>query len=148
MIGLLKTIVTKLGGIDVSQKNHIDTFTESKIGNIKGEQIAKAKDGSGIWIDFQELGGYNYLNAIVVSTNNIKTKNGCILHFNSEKGSELKLISDTKEIESNFSNVSNRWFTEVCFHITDINIDSITNKSSKTIKLEYKKSVIDFETLK
>ena len=148
MIGLLKTIVTKLGGIDVSQKNHIDTFTESKIRNIKGEQIAKAKDGGGIWIDFQELGGYNYLNAIIVSTKNIKTKNGCILSFNSEKNKQLKLVSDTQEIESNFSNVSNRWFTEVCFHITDINVDTITNKKSKIIKLEYKKTILDFETLK
>ena len=60
--------------------------------------------------------------------------------------------SDTKEIESNYSNVSNRFITEISFDITNLNIDYIlepnqeeivTQLIPKSIKIQLYKAVLD-----
>lgn len=146
MISLLKTIVTKLGGVDTSEKNHLDTFTENRILNVPGEQIASIENG-GIWIDFQELSDYHFINIIVIGKKKFKTFDGCELVFTSNN-SELKLISDSKEIASDFSNVSNRWITQIDFDITNINIDMIIKKEANLVHLNFKKDSETFEILK
>lgn len=146
MISLLKTIVTKLGGVDTSEKNHIDTFTENRILNVPGEQIASIENG-GIWVDFQELSDYYFMNIIVIGKKKFKTFEGCELVFTSNN-SELKLISDSKEIASDFSNVSNRWITQIAFDITNINIEMIVNKEANSVHLSFKKDSETFEIIK
>lgn len=146
MISLLKTIVTKLGGVDTSEKNHVDTFTENRILNVPGEQIASIENG-GIWIDFQELSDYHFMNIIVIGKKKFKTFDGCELVFTSNN-SELKLISDSKEIVSDFSNVSNRWITQIDFDITNINIDMIIKKEANLVHLNFKKDSETFEIIK
>ncbi|WP_298138842.1 hypothetical protein [Flavobacterium sp.] len=146
MISLLKTIVSKLGGVDTSEKNHVDTFTENRILNVPGEQIASIENG-GIWVDFQELSDYHFMNIIVIGKKKYKTFEGCELVFSSNS-SELKLISDSKEIASDFSNVSNRWITQVDFDITNINIDMIINKEANQVHFNFKKDSETFEIIK
>ena len=146
MIKILKSIVTKLGGVDVSEKNHVDTYTEKRITTVKGTQIASSENG-GIWIEYQELAGYTFLNAIVVGQNDLKTFNGCELVF-SGNGFEQKLISDTQEIESDSSNVSNRWITQIAIDVTDINVDFIENKTTTTVQLNCKKVKEIFNIIK
>lgn len=146
MLKLLKILVTKLGGVDTDPSTHIDTFTEERINTIIGEKIAKSKNG-GIWTRFQELAGYTYLDAVIVGEKDIKNFNGCSLTFIDKENEVAKLQSDTREIESTFSNVSNRWITEVSFDISGINIDYIIEKKSTHIKLEYKKRHEMFETV-
>lgn len=146
MISLLKTIVTKLGGVDTSEKNHVDTFTENRILNVPGEQIASIENG-GIWVDFQELSDYHFMNIIVIGKKKFKTFEGCELVFTSNN-SELKLISDSKEIASDFSNVSNRWITQIAFDITNINIDMMIKKEANLVHLNFKKDSETFDITK
>jgi hypothetical protein len=146
MIKILKAIVTKLGGVDTSEKNHVDTYTENKIINVPGEQIASIENG-GIWIEFQDLAGYNFMNIIAIGKKKYKTFDGCELVFVSDN-SELKLISDSREIESDFSNVSNRWITAISFDVTNQNIDMITNKEATKVNLNFKKDSESFEIIK
>jgi hypothetical protein len=143
---ILKTIVTKLGGVDVSEKNHVDTYTESRISNVRGIQIAYSETG-GIWIEYQELANYVFLNAIVIGQNNLKSWEGCELVFLGNNF-EQRLVSDTLEIESDSSNVSNRWITHIAFDITDINIDFIKNKIADTVQLKSKKIKEIFNIIK
>ena len=146
MIRILKSIVTKLGGVDVSQRNHVDTFTENKIINVRGMQIASSENG-GIWIEYQELAGFRFLNTIIIGQFNMKTYDGCQLTFLGGN-IEITIISDTKEIESDSSNVSNRWITNVAFDVTDINTDFIETKAADTVQLTYKKSSETFNIIK
>lgn len=147
MLGLFKNLVTKLGGIDTSHRNHVDTFTEERILEVKGEKIAKSNYGGGIWIQFQELSDYVYLNVSVVNQTKIKTNKGCNLTFYGGETEILKLESDTKEIESVFSNVSNRWITEISFDVTQVNFNFLENKTATTVKLTYKKTTEIFESI-
>lgn len=146
ILKILKAIVPKLGGIDVSEKSHVDTYTENKMIRVDGIRIA-ASDRGGIWIEYQDLAGYTFLNIIVIGQYNLKTLEGCELIF-SGSGFEHKLVSDTKEIESDFSNVSNRWITRIAFDVTDINVDFIENKTADTIELIGKKSKEIFNAIK
>lgn len=145
-ISILKSIVTKLGGVDTSEKNHVDTFTENRIANVSGEQIASSENG-GIWIEFQELSGYHFMDIIVIGKKKFKTFDGCELVFISDN-SDLKLLSDTKEIESDFSNVSNRWITQIAFDITTTNIEMIRKKEANQAHLNFKKDSETFEIIK
>lgn len=106
-------LLADLGNVKAMQRTHVDTVTESKIENVKGEKIATSVNG-GIWAAIHELSDYTFLDLIVIGTMKIKTFKGCEILFDGNKN-ELKLISDTKEIESGFSNVSNRYITEISF---------------------------------
>ena len=138
MISILKKIVTKLGGVDTSEKNHVDSYTENQIFTVEGEQIASIENG-GIWMELQELADYHFMNCIVIGKTKFKTFDGCELIFTVNNES-LTLASDSQEIESDFSNVSNRWITRISFDITHQNIEMITNKSANSVNLKFKKN--------
>lgn len=120
-------ILGALGNIRALERTHVDTYTEDLIQNVSGQKIAESIDGQ-LWVDFQELAGYNFLEATILSRENIKTFNGGRLVFNRIK-EELVLDSDITEIESDYSNVSKRWMTKVSFIITKDNIKFIEEKS-------------------
>lgn len=145
MLGLLKIIVSKLGGIDTSESNHVDEFTENKMSTISGKQIAFSENG-GIWIEFQELSEFNFMNTIVIGTKKLKTFEGCELDFIFEK-SEFKLLSDTREIESDYSNVSNRWITNITFDTTEIEIERLMQEAI-SLKISGKNYTESFQILK
>jgi len=142
----LDLFLANMGNLKAMQRNHTDTFTESKIENIKGEKIASSENG-GIWIEFQELAEYHFMNVIIVGKKKIKTFNGCELVFVG-KENEMKLKSDMQEIVSDFSNISNRWITFLSFDITDLNIDFILNKEAEKATLYFKKDSEIFDILK
>ena len=50
----------------------MDTFTENRIVNVPGEQIASIENG-GIWVNFQELSDYHFMNIIVIGKKKFKT---------------------------------------------------------------------------
>lgn len=146
MIKLLKKIVVQLGGVDVSEKNHVDTYTENNIESVKGEKIATFRNG-GIWISFSELNDYHFMEIHIVGFQNYKTYNGATLHFIKDKKLISQLISDCKEIESNFSNVSNRYITTLSFDVTSINLDFLLNKVADTIIFKCKNKEEEFEVI-
>lgn len=145
MLYLFKKLVVKLGGVDTSERNHVDVFTEERITDVIGDKIASHEKG-GIWIKVQELAEFHFLNVTIVGTQNLKTLKGITFHFiTNNKTYELK--SDTKEIESDFSNVSNRWITQFSFDITEIDFDTMLTEGN-TIEVKSNKQTEVFTVLK
>ncbi|WP_396148699.1 hypothetical protein [Flavobacterium sp.] len=142
----LDLLLADLGNPAAIKRNHIDTVTESKIENVKGEKIASSING-GIWAEINELSEYSFLDIIIIGNRKMKTFEGCEIIFQGAE-KELKLISDTKEIESNYSNVSNRFITEISFDITNLNIDYILDREAEIVTLKHKKEVEIFKVLK
>ena len=130
-------VLAGLGNIRAMERNHVDTFTEEKIQNIKGKKIAESNFGQ-LYITFQNLTGYEFLNAIVLSGSNIKTFKGCDLVLE-QQGQQTIIPSDTKDIESDYSNVSNRYMTKLSFIINTSQKKMITNGQFDTIYINYKK---------
>lgn len=129
-------VLAALGNIKAMERLHVDTFTEDKINNIKGEKIAESNEGI-IYTTINELNGYLFLETTVLSRVNIKTFKGATLTFSGQV--DFELSSDTLEIESNFSNVSNRFMTEISFDITQEEIKQIKAKHYEKIILKFKK---------
>ena len=145
MLYLFKKLVVKLGGVDTSERNHVDVFTEERITDVIGDKIASHETG-GIWIKVQELAEFHFLNVTIVGSKNFKTHKGITFHFISN-GITYELHSDTKEIESDFSNVSNRWITQFSFDITEIDFDTMLTEG-KTIEVKNNKQTEVFTILK
>ena len=146
VVKAIDKILSKIGFIGSMERTHVDTFTEDRIQNIKGELIAKSNYGQ-IWFKHQELGGYFILNTIIISGTNIKSEIGSELVFKSDKELHLVLKSDEKKIESNFSNVSNRWITEISYYIKKTDIDFINERLFDTIQLDFKNNSMPFLVL-
>jgi len=129
-------VLAAFGNIRAMERLHVDTVTEEKIENIGGDKIAESQEGV-IYGGIDELNGYLFLETMILSGINLKTFKGATLGF---KGpSPFKLKSDTQEIESDFSNVSNRFMTRVSFDITEDEIQLIKDKKYDTVVLQVKK---------
>lgn len=113
-----------------------DEVTESYIQNIGGDKIATSEDVE-IHAGIDELNGYLFLETLMLSRVNIKSKNGATLNF--EGQTSFKLSSDTQEIKSEFSSASNRFMTKVSFDITEKEIKHIKNGKYDTVTLTFKK---------
>lgn len=138
-------ILAAFGNMKAMQRTHVDTYTENRISEIEGTQIA-GNNSLGVWIEFNELAGYQFLELTMLSRTPIKTFKGIELSF---LGGELEMFmdSDTKEIESDFSNVSNRWITHISFEVNDEDIDFIKKKEYEVVRITHKKTIIDFRVL-
>lgn len=140
MLNIFKKLVVKLGGVDTSEKNHVDVFTEERITDVIGDKIASHEAG-GIWIKVQELAEFHFLNVTIVGNKNFKTNKGITFNFIG-KDKTYELHSDTKEIESDFSNVSNRWITQFSFDITEIDFDTMLTEGNTIEVMSHKQNEV------
>lgn len=142
----LDLLLGSFGNLEAMERNHVDVYTENRIKATVGEKIAFSKTG-GIWIEYQELAGFNFMNCTFITQKSMKTLKGCSLHFLCNE-SVLELNSDTLEIESDYSNVSNRWISHVAFDVTTIDLSVIENKLSEQIILNFNNTKEEFITSK
>jgi hypothetical protein len=143
----LTKILVGLGNNKALEKAHETTFSENKIEiNLPGKKIGESDNGQ-LWITYENLGGFDFMNLIVVSRFNIKSKNRCEMQFLGG-GEELTLVSDTEEIESDNSNPAKIWITQLSFDITKEQRKFIKSRVSKEIKIRYKKREVLFKMIK
>ncbi len=140
MFKKIDKVLAAFGNIKAMERLHVDTFTENKITNINGDKIAESSEGQ-LYVTYEELNGYLFLETIFLSHTNIKTFNGATLCF-SDVQTNFTLESDTKEIGTDFSNVSNRHMTQISFNINERQIELIKNGEFKQVELRYKKKLL------
>ena len=128
------------GNIRAMERTHVDTYTEELISKISGIKIAESEYGQ-LFVSFQSLAGYEFLNINILSGSNIKSINGCSLVVVSNK-KEIIFLSDTQEIESDYSNVSNRWLTKISFVINDEDKKMFIDKNFETVSVRYRKKLL------
>ncbi len=139
-------VLGAFGNIRALERTHVDTYTENLIQNIAGQKIAESVDGQ-LWIDFQELAGFDFLESTILGRTNIKTFDGGKLILRGENES-LTLNTDITEIVSDYSNVSNCWLTKISYVVSKDNIKFIEEKKPDVIRFEYKKKSIAFKVIK
>ena len=149
---LLRTIdlvLARFGNIKAMERTHVDDFTENKINSIQGILIADSDQGE-LFVAFQELAGYEFLVLTVLSSFDIKTIKGAQLHFYNPdiEGAILELDSDTREIEADYSNVSNRFITKIDFILSQEDIQFILKPEATQVNLLFKKNKYSFKILK
>jgi hypothetical protein len=139
-------ILAALGNIRAMERLHVDAYTEERIKNISGIKIAESKQGQ-LWVNFQELNGFLFMNSTVLSHFDLKTARGTKITIITEEY-EIEIESDEKQIESDFSNVSNTWITKVSFVIDSKEREIIENRNFEEIEYELKKGKLRFHMKK
>ncbi|WP_299435287.1 hypothetical protein [uncultured Aquimarina sp.] len=145
-MGLKRSILkvqAALGNVKAMEKLHVDTYTEDVIIKVEGTLFAKSQLNE-IYMDVVELAGYYYVKTIVIGSFHIKTWKGANLLI-AGQNFELNLVSDMQEIESDFSNVSNKSITQIDFIIEENNINKIERSQIDTISISSKKKVAHFD---
>ena len=136
-------ILASFGNVRAMKRTHVDTFTEEKISNIKSEKYGVSEYGI-LYIDFQELAEYFFLETTILSNTDFKTNKGATLTFKSE-ATELNLNSDDYMIESDFSNVSNRYITKISYPVLKEELMKVQNKDFLSVEFKVKKHTINFQ---
>ena len=140
MFKKIDKVLAALGSVKAMERLHVDTFTEEKMENVGGQKIAESKEGQ-LYVGVSEINGYMFLETAIFTGINIKTFKGATLSF--EGGNEdFELSSDTQEIVAEFSNVSNRFMSQVSFDINKEEIEKITKGDFQYIKFSFKKKSI------
>ena len=135
-------ILASFGNVRAMKRTHVDTFTEEKISNIKSEKYGVSEYGI-LYIDFQELAEYFFLETTILSNTDFKTNKGATLTFKSET-TELNLNSDDYMIESDFSNVSNRYITKISYPVLKEELMKVQNKDFLSVEFKVKKTHYKF----
>ncbi len=121
-------------------------FDERTMQVVDGQKIGESKDGH-LYMGFNEISGYLFLETLLASSISVKTYDGATLDFKSANGN-FSLISDTKELASEFSKQVNRHMTECTFDITEEQIKRIQKRDFETVTYRFKKKAILMDMVK
>lgn len=145
----MKLFITRLkaafGNPKTMEKQHVDNYTEDIIKSIDNEPFAVSEQNV-MYAGTNELGGYYYLQTVIVGAFKIKTVKGAQLKiiYNNE---ELVLESDMVELESDSSNVSNRYITKIDFILNESDLPKLDKSLVKNLILTSQKSKIVFSKI-
>ncbi|MGJ8593541.1 MAG: hypothetical protein ACSHXF_13400 [Aquaticitalea sp.] len=142
----MKFSITRLraafGDIRAMEKLHVDTHTENIIEDIENEPFA-VSERNVMYAGLGEIAGYHLLQTAIVGSFHIKTIKGANLYIKGDDF-ELNLKSDMVELESDFSNVSNRSITKIDFEINEEDLPKIVKSKIESLELSAKKERILF----
>lgn len=142
----MKFSITKLraafGDVRAIEKLHVDTHTEGIINDIENEPFA-ISESNVMYAGLGELAGYHYLKTVVVGSFHIKATKGAQLIIRGDDF-ELNLNSDMVELESDFSNVSNRSITKIDFEIEEEDLPNIVKSKIQSLELKAQKTQVRF----
>lgn len=140
------SFITKLkaafGNPRAMEKLHVDDHTEAIINDIKNDPFA-ISESNVLYAGLNELGGYYFLQTVIVGTFHIKTIKGAQLKIIGNDF-ELLLDSDMEELESDHSNVSNRSISKIDFQIEESDAKKIERSNLKQLVLTCKNKKISF----
>ena len=143
MFKKIDKVLAALGNVKAMERLHVDTFTEEKMEDVGGDKIAESKEGQ-LYVGLSDINGYVFLETVVFSGIKIKTFNGATLTFLGNNN-DFELKSDTQEIVSEYSNVSNRFMSQVSFDITKEEIEKLTKGDFQQISFRFKKKSITMD---
>jgi len=119
-----------------------DDYTKEIIKSIEAKPLG-ISDKNVIYAASNELGGYYYLKTTIVGNFRIKTFKGASLIIKASDF-ELTLKSDMDELESDFSNVSGRYITNIDFEVNEDVIPKLNTAKIKGLVLSSKKTKVEF----
>ncbi len=134
------------GHMKSMERLHVDTYTEEKINEITGVPLGFS-DRNLLYARTNELVGYHYLETVIIGDFHIKTVKGATLTLVGDDF-EVTLPSEMDEVESDYSNVSNRSMTKVDFEIDEADLDKLKVSRLKGLVLTAKKRKVEFKVTK
>ena len=100
-----------------------------------------------LYAGLNELGGYYFVQTVIVGTFKVKSKKGARLSIKG-KGLNLELTSDSEEFESDHTDVKGRFITKIDFQIEEKEAAKIDRERVDALTLECKNSSYEFNVIK
>lgn len=135
-------ILAAFGNPRALERTHKDNYTEDIINSIEEKPFAVSKQNV-MYAGLKELAGYYYFKTIIVGSFKVKTFKGAALKIELED-EVLDLKSDMLELESDFSNVSNRYISSIDFEIEKDEVTRLSKSNVKSLQLLSKKQDVRF----
>ncbi len=141
----ISNAITSIGNNKTKNNLETESAEENIVEDLVGEKIGISSEGQ-LNVGIQELSGYLFLEAFILSNVNIKTFEGAKLTFKGENG-EYKLSSDTQEIKSDLFGKTFKHITQISFDINDEEIERIRKGDYLTILLNFKRKSLVFNKI-
>ncbi|RLJ64350.1 hypothetical protein CLV86_1467 [Lacinutrix venerupis] len=119
-----------------------DNYIETIIQSGEGEPLA-ISNNEVMYVGYNELGGYYYLQTFIVGRLKVKTKNGAKLEIIGNNYT-LNLNSDMPEFESESASPLDGHVTRIDFQIEKADVEKIKRSNIKQLTLYVKKKEILF----
>ena len=137
---IVDKVLAGFGSSKAKERLHVDTFTDNLKENVEGEKIAQSEDGQ-LWIHFQELNGYYFMDVVVLSKMSLKSrKRNTLCYISTTK--KIELLSDTDETVSDYSNTSKLWLTRISYEVSNLKLEG------SEFTLQVKKKLLSFKVIK
>lgn len=137
-----KLFSSKKSNNTLADEDYLKTIIESG----KDEPLAVSNNNA-MYVGYNELGGYYYLQTYIIGALNIKTKTGAKLVIDGNDYN-LKLNSDMSEFESDPAHPLKAQVTKIDFEIEKNDVQKLKRSSMKQLTLTVKKKEIVFNMYK
>lgn len=144
-MGFFNKLKSSFGNQKERESGIQPSYVEEIINGIENEPFAVSETNV-MYAGIGEIAGYKLLQTVVVGTFRIKTFKGAQLKITGTDF-ELNLNSDMVELESDFSNVSNRSITKIDFEIEANDIPKIVKSRINSLELSAKKEELIFKII-
>ena len=138
----LTKLMAAFGNPKAMEKVYVDTYTEEIINSIEQQPFAISNHNV-CYAATNELAGYYFLQTVIVGKFKVKTFKGAQLTVIGYDF-ELELESDMMELESEYSNVSDRYITRIDFVLDENDVPKMDKSSIKSLVLSAKKENVEF----
>ncbi len=104
-------------------------------------------DANVLYAGLNELGGYYFVQTVIVGSFKVKSKKGAQLRING-KNLNLELTSDSEEFESDHTDVKGRHITKIDFQIEEKDAAKIDRPNVDELMLSCKGKTFNFHVIK
>lgn len=141
----LAKLKAAFGNQRTSEKDIVDTYTEDIINSIEQHPFA-ISDHNVCYASTSELADYHFLQTIIVGKFKVKTFKGAQLAITGHDF-ELELESDMMELQSERSDISDRYITQIDFVLDKIDLPKMDRSHIKSLVLSAKKQNVEFSII-
>ena len=131
-----------LFGLVPTSKKDADKTIAPNIEKFNWPTIAQGEHGT-LHAQINEVNGYRFIHVVLKGLPKVKTPKGCLITFHTADG-DVDCMSDTREIESYYSNELQLGLTEFDF-LPDAELKKQLKKGISSITLNLKKKDYAFE---
>lgn len=126
------------------QKQVIDPSEYLKVIDFKGGTKFAENETNKVYVDIEELGGFNYLKTVIIGDLSVKIKRvGCTLDLEF-KNEVVSLNSDDTKVESNPIKKTPIYYTEIDFELDEEQARKIKKGKVKNLKYAFKDQSFSF----
>jgi len=122
----------------ILDENYIQTIIDAS-----DDEPLAISESNVMYAGYNELGGYYYLQTVIIGTLKAKTKEGAKLFIES-KTKNLELDADMDELEFDHASALKAYVTKIDFQIEKDDVENLSRSKIKEIKLLIKNKEVLF----